>query len=433
MSQLPAILQAFVPTARDPFDLRKAGHLYRRAAFGASLAQRQRAVKLGVGKAVAALFEAGNRAESDGMLPTVLGLGGIENLRAFRVFRMLSGEPRLGERMSYFWHDHFATSNQKVKNVRMMGRQQQLFDQLGLSRFDELLLAVSKDPAMVRWLDNETNVRGRANENYARELFELFTLGEGNYTENDIKQAARAFTGWHLRGESFRFRRGSHDSGEKVVFGKRGRFGGEDIVAMAVAHPAAAPFMAGKILRFFVHPTPTPAEIKAVAALYVAKKRHIGETLRVLLRSCLFFSSRSYRSKVKSPADYVVGVVRSLGAKASPHRLSEVIGRMGQVLLEPPNVAGWKGERAWITSASWLLRMNFAAQMFQGQFKTRPSAAEMLPQTDPVARANAAIELLLDGDVEDASRRAIHAIAKKSESRENLIHAVLSLPEGQML
>ena len=230
------LLAPYVPTKADPFDLKKAAHLVRRAAFGGSLAERRRLAQMGPEKSVASVFTAGSSDPVDHVLDDVLAFGGLEKVRGYRVWRMLSGKHRLRERMSLFWHDHFATSNQKVKNVRMMARQLAMFDRLGLGKFDDLLLAVSRDPAMIRWLDNETNVRGKPNENYARELFELFALGEGNYTEKDVQQAARAFTGWHLRDEKFKFRLFHHDIHEKEVFGRKGKFKGQDIVAMTVAH-----------------------------------------------------------------------------------------------------------------------------------------------------------------------------------------------------
>lgn len=428
------VLAPYVPSTGDPFDVRKAGHLLRRAAFGGSLEERQRLVKIGVAKSIAGLFEAGSGEDVDDVLEDVLGLGTIENVRSYRVWRMLAGKNRVRERMSLFWHDHFATSNQKVKNHRMMGRQLATFDRLGLGTFDDLLLAVSKDPAMIRWLDNETNVRGKANENYARELFELFSLGEGNYTEKDIQEAARAFTGWHLRDEEYAFKRIYWDIGEKEVFGKKGRFLGEDIVKMVVAHKASAPFLARKLLAFFVHPEPKRSEVDALAKVYLAKKRNIGDTVRVLLRSQLFFSDRAYRSMVKSPADFVVGMVRCMGGQAAPKQLALAMTKMGQAILEPPNVAGWKGGRSWITSASWLVRSNFSARVFGGSFKLKPGAAELLNQKTAEGRADAALAILLDGDVDAKTRKIIRALAaKKNQTPVDVLQAVQCLPEGQML
>ncbi len=433
------LLAAFEPTAQDPFDLAKAGHLLRRTAFGGSLEERLDMVEMGVTKAVDRMFEEGPGEDMDGAFGDVLALSDIKLVRAYRFWRMLRGRRRLRERMSFFWHCHFATSNQKVKSPRMMARQMATFDRLGLGTFDELLLAVSRDPAMIRWLDNDSNIKGRPNENYARELFELFALGRGNYTEKDIKEAARAFTGWHLRGESFRFLSGANDNGDKEVFGKRGRFGGEDIVAMTVRREASARFIARKLLAFFVHPEPTEEEIAALAALYQQQQRHLGKTLNVLLRSRVFFSDRAYRSRIKSPVDLAVSLVRSLDAGAAPLPLANAAGRMGQVLLEPPTVEGWHGERAWISSATWLLRGNFAASLFGGECKLSPSVDELFKNhTMPRQRADLGLRLLLDDAVPDAARERILAFAsgaavKGAGGVAALLHAIQCLPEGQML
>ena len=375
----------------------------------------------------------------DAAFQDVVAMGEIRQVRAYRFWRMLTGRRRLRERMSFFWHTHFATSNQKVKNPPMMAHQMAMFDRMGLGTFDELVLAVSRDPAMVRWLDNDTNVKGRANENYARELFELFALGRGNYTEKDVKESARAFTGWHLRGEVFRFLRAAHDHGEKEVFGKRGRFGGEDIVAMTVRRAASARFVAKKLLAFFVHPHPTDAEIMALADVYQQKKRRFDQTLDVLLRSRLFFSKRAYRSRIKSPVDLTVSLVRGLGCHAAPAALANAAGRMGQVLLEPPTVEGWHEERAWVSSATWILRSNFASRLFAGGFKLRPGVDGLFKDAKSArARADLGIRLLLDGDVADASRKKIIDFAESPAGRgagatASLLHAVQCLPEGQLL
>ena len=174
------LLEPYEPSAANPFNLQKAGHLLRRASFGGSLADREELVRIGVEDAVDRMSQEGPGEDVDAAFQDVVAMGEIRQVRAYRFWRMLTGRRRLRERMSFFWHTHFATSNQKVKNPPMMAHQMAMFDRLGLGTFDDLVLAVSRDPAMVRWLDNDTNVKGRANENYARELFELFALGRGN-------------------------------------------------------------------------------------------------------------------------------------------------------------------------------------------------------------------------------------------------------------
>ncbi len=435
-----ALLERWEPTSSDRFDLRKAGHLMRRAALGGSLAERQRMVSLGVDRAMK-MVSGGSEGGVDAAFERTLALGSIDSARAYRVWRMLRGRRRLAEVMSFFWHGHFATSNQKVTSPRMMSRQLRLFDRLGMGRFDELMLAVSRDPAMILWLDNDTNVKGRANENFARELFELFTLGRGNYTERDIREAARAFTGWQQRDETFRFVRGFHDAGEKTVFGKRGKFGGEEIIAMTVRRPDSARFLAAKLLAFFVHPEPTQAEINAVAVVYEKSGREIGVTVETILRSRLFFSERAYRSRLKSPADLAIGLVRSLGATVSPQAIASAMGVMGQALLEPPTVEGWRGEQEWITSATWLLRSNFAADLFAGRrnYNMKPVAESLLEKAKtPKERADLVLHLLFDGHVSDESRQAMLDFADSSAARGAggagaMLHAAMTFPEAQLL
>jgi uncharacterized protein (DUF1800 family) len=433
-------LAPYEPTPQDPFDLKKAGHLLRRAGFSASLREREIAVRAGVEATLERLFAGLAGGEADAGLADALALGGLERVRAHRCWRMLGGQTPLRDRLTLFWHGHFATSDRKVRNERMMAGQLATFDRLGGGRFDELLLAVARDPAMVRWLDNDSNHKGRPNENFARELFELFALGRGNYSEQDIKEAARAFTGWHLAGERFAFVAGRHDAGEKTVLGARGRLGGDDVVALAATHAASARFLATKWLQFFVRPEPAADEVGALAAEYRKNDRDVGRTLRVLLRSRLFFSAASYRALVKSPFDYAVGLVRSCGAGASPQRIGTAAGAMGQALLEPPSVEGWRGGRAWVTSASWIVRSNFAAELFAGRggYRLAPDAEAILGPVGPRERGELALEILVDGDVPDAARERILAFAASRACQGPggagaLLHAVATLPEAHLL
>jgi uncharacterized protein (DUF1800 family) len=435
------LLQPWQPSAADPFDLRKVGHLARRAAVGLSLAERESFARLGPDRAVAALLQRGAGEDVGEAFRAAVAFDDIHKLDAFMVWRLLRGNERVRERMSLFWHGHFATSHRKVASTRLMARQLAVFDRFGLGPFDQLLLEVSRDPAMLKWLDNDSNVKGKPNENFARELFELFALGRGNYTERDIREAARAFTGWHVRDERFSFVRRLHDGGSKEVFGERGEFGGEDIVQLTVRQPACARFLARKLLAAFVHPEPTEAEIDALAAHHERAGRHFGRTLAALLRSRLFFSARAYRSAIKSPVDFAVGLVRSLGARAVPWRVRDAIAGMGQALLDPPSVEGWPAGRAWLTSASWLRRANFAAELFagSGEYELAPDAEALLaPAVDRDGRVALALALVVDGDVSAESRAAIERFARSAAAdgrggASALLHAVTLLPEAQLL
>lgn len=429
------LLRAWVPTEEDPFDLRQAGHLARRAGFGIPLAEREDWVAAGVEAAVDRVQRcATDVRDPDAMHKRVVSSGEFDKLRSYRVWRALRAGDQLRERMSLVWHDHFAVSNRKIANPRAMTEHLALFDRHGLGRFDDLVLALCKDAAMLEWLDNDVSVAGAPNENFARELFELFTLGRGNYTEHDVREAARAFTGWHVRNGRFFFDRRKHDRGVKELFGERGNFGGEDVIALTLARPESERFVARRLLTTFVHPEPTPAEIDAVAAVWRAHDREIAATVRTILRSQLFFSARAWRSRIKSPIDLVVGTVRTLDLRASPERLARAAATMGMDIGNPPNVAGWPGERAWLNAATWLLRANFAAELGT-RFEVEPRLDRALDPDEPFAEA---VRCLTDGVLSDTSRAALERAraALSEETRDRAaaaVHAVLALPEAQLL
>jgi uncharacterized protein (DUF1800 family) len=296
------------------------------------------------------------------------------------------------------------------------------------------------DPALLRWLDNDVNTARQPNENFARELFELFALGRGHYSEQDVRQAARAFTGWHVRDGAFHFQAHLHDDGDKQLFGASGAFDGGDVVAAAVRRPESALFLARHWLRCFVHPEPDDADVAALAAWYEQNGRDIGQTVLRLLQSRLFFSAAAYRCKVKSPADFVIGTVRLLGAHAAPASLAATMASLGETWLEPPSVEGWHGERAWLSPAAWLLRSNFAADLLAGRHgKLRPHPAVWLSGLGGAAeRARAATLLLLDGVLDEASRTRLEAVAQAQAGTDDttaaaaILHAATCLPEYQL-
>ncbi len=439
-------LAPWLPTADAPFDLRRAGHLLRRVRFGASLEQRTRLVEDGFSAAIGSIHHSATAeaAATVAELNTVLALTDIDRVRAWRFMELSEGaEGRLNLdnalrlRMSYFWHHHFATSNVKIQDPAAMARQLALFDRLGLGSFDALLLAVAQDAAMLRWLDNDRNRVGEPNENFARELFELFTLGRGNdYDEADVVDAARAFTGWHVRRGKFFFDKSQHDGKRKTVLGVSGNLRGEDVIAQVAAHPSCARFIAGSLLAFFVHPNPTESEIDAAAAEFTAQERHIGRTVASLLQSQLFFSERAYRSRIKSPTEFVVGLVRAMGSRASSPELARAAAKMGETLLEPPSVEGWRGGRAWLNPATWLARSNYAAACFEGRMAgLTTDAKQLLGNSD--SPWTTAIEHLLDGHVADPTIRPQRTldIAKFSQQRSaaGTMQLVASLPDFQLL
>ncbi|MFI5403924.1 MAG: DUF1800 family protein, partial [Planctomycetota bacterium] len=323
-----------------PWDFDAAAHLWRRAAFGAPAARIEETVKLGPAEAARALVRGPARdapaEELESVYQQVAGTGNADAIRAYFLQRMVRCDHQLREKIALFWHGHFATSVLKVNEPAWMARQYRLFLDLGLGPFPDLLGKITRDPAMIRWLDNETNSKGHPNENYARELFELFTLGEGNYTEKDIKEAARAFTGWHILEDRYHFSARLHDTDPKEVLGVRGALGGEDVCKIALEQPACGRFLARKLLAFFVTPDPSAEIVEAFGEELRARGYRIGECLELLFASRLFYESRG--ALVKSPLEFVATSVRVFGGRLDATAAASDLRAMGQELLAPPNV-----------------------------------------------------------------------------------------------
>jgi len=367
------LLKTWKPSKAEPWDFDSAAHLWRRAGFSAATEQVRSTLQRTPADAVRQMVDGPGKEpateELEFIYQSVLGSDKVDDARAWILMRMVRSEHQLREKLALFWHGHFATSFAKVRDVGWMMRQYRLFLNDGLGKFPVLLDAVARDPAMIRWLDNETNRKGQANENYAREVFELFTLGEGNYSEQDIREAARAFTGWHIMREQFHFARSLHDRGEKTIFGQTGKFGGEDVQRLALEQDACGRFLAGKLLRFFVMPEPDEAVVTSLGAAMKKNGYDVAATMRIVLGSRLFFSPQARRSIVKSPIDFVVGSARALELRQTNTKAAvPTLRLMGQDVLSPPNVKGWPGDRAWINTATWLTRVR-AARAIAAQAK----------------------------------------------------------------
>ncbi|HEY2815747.1 MAG TPA: DUF1800 domain-containing protein [Casimicrobiaceae bacterium] len=283
-------------------------------------------------------------------------------LRGWWIREMLVTPSPLTERMALFWHNHFVSGEQKVRDARMMYAQNALFRTQALGSFATLLHAVGKDPAMVVYLDNARNRKGAPNENFAREVMELFTLGQGHYTEDDIKEAARAFTGWSVDRASgaFAYRPRLHDDGQKTVFGKTGAFDGDAVLDLILERRETAEFIVAKLWKEFVSPTPDPHIVASIACDFRASQYGVKVALRDLLETNAFWARENRGTLVKSPVEIVVGALRQLDV--SPDEtvpLALVLGGMGQNLFGPPNVRGWPGGDAWINSSTLLARKQF--------------------------------------------------------------------------
>ncbi len=333
--------QPYRPDDNNPWDLKKAGHLYRRAAFGANYGQLDKAVADGPEKTIAALLAGGptlaafNQQMED--MAASLNMNSEEEVRAWWIFRILQSPFPLEERLTLFWHNHFATSNAKVRNLSYMLGQNQLMRRNALGSFRTLLEEMSKDPAMMIWLDTALSKKGQANENYARELMELFSLGIGHYTEQDVREGARAFTGWEIGNGKFHLNSYQHDSGEKQFLGKSGNWGGEDIVRICLEQDAAANFITGKLFRFFISDTlpPTRDLLEPLARRFRESDYDLRGVVETMLRSNLFFSPQAYRTQVKSPVDFAVGIVHALEGHVGAEPLAVALEGLGQRCFRP--------------------------------------------------------------------------------------------------
>ena len=352
-------------------------------------------------------------------------------LRAWWLGEMRVTASPLTERMTLFWHNHFVSSEQKVRSPQLMYRQNALLRRHALGSFAELTHEIARDPAMVIYLDSASNRKGQPNENFAREVMELFTLGEGRYTEQDIKEAARAFTGWGIdpeRGE-FLFREAAHDDGSKTVLGRSGNLKGADVLNILLAHPATAEHVVQKLWREFVSPAPDAAEVKRIARVFRDNRYDIKAALRAMLTSDAFFAKENRGTLVKSPVELVVGSLRQFRVTAGDMLpFAVTTAQLGQNLFAPPNVKGWPGGVAWINSTTLLRRKQFLEQLFRSE-EARPMQVAMAnervaadPMRERVARAMAEIRLdpqlaLAEygaGDVQTLQRVVLPAAPEKA-------------------
>ncbi len=365
-------------------------HLMRRAGFSAPYAELEARAAKGYEATVEELLHPENQPAIDDELlyrffPALEGALSPTANQSEWVYRMVNTQRPLEEKMALFWHQLFATGNSKVDNPPEITRQIKMFRQHGLGKFDNLLVELAKNPAMIYWLDNNGNHNGAINENWGRELLELFSMGVGNYSEDDIKEASRAFTGWTIAPKiprnplgrfywSFEYKPEDHDDGEKEFLGHRGRLDGEDIIDIVVRQPATAKFLARHLYNYFVADEPQvpswnitpPGDPEAVDALikaYNDSNYDIREMLRVLFLSDFFKNARFAR--VKSPAELVIGTVR-LAGNYNTYRpgfmaLASECDFQGQELLNPPSVESWHTGSEWIDGGSLVRRINFAA------------------------------------------------------------------------
>ena len=439
----------YEPDSQYPWSRRSAAHLFRRAGYGASWAQLDEAVRVGPAATIDGLLAAGQAArgfqqEMDRFAKTTLATGNAKKLSSWWLYRALHAPDQLHDKLTLFWHGHFATSAAKVQDAHVMYEQHAMLRQLALGEFIKLAQAISRDPAMLIYLDSATNRKRHPNENYARELMELFCLGTGNYTEQDIREIARCFTGWEVRRRRFTFNKYQHDKDEKHFLGQRGRFGGEDAVDIVVDHPAAANFIAGKLVRFFAFDdTEIPtALLKPLADDFRKHDLNVRHVVDRILRSRLLHSEYSFGRKIRSPVELSLGLLRGLEGSANTIQLVEELELLGQAMFFPPSVKGWDGGRAWINSSTLLGRANLVGRIVrdeQTKFAGGPLSelAKKYGATTAGEVVDWLAELLIAVPIADDVRQQLIGTARRANDNPNrqiaeVIHMIGTLPEFQL-
>jgi uncharacterized protein (DUF1800 family) len=371
--------------------------------------------------------------------------GNPNRLKAWWLYRMLFSPDPLTERLTLLWHNHFATSNRKVQDLALMREQNELFRKHARANFGDLLRSVVKHPAMLVWLDADANRKGHPNENLARELLELFTLGIGHYTEADVRDAARALTGWAVVDGRFGFRETRHDVEDKTILGRTAQLNGDALVELLLEHPTTAERLASRMCGlYFGESVLNDAEIHALADGLRENNLNIGWAVETVLRSHAFYAEANLRTRVAGPVEWIVGAVRALECTDPPPStllLAEWTTRMGQDLFYPPNVGGWNEGRTWLNSHGILARANFAAALVDGRVwhPSQPRDVWQLVRghrpTDDLDEAVTWLAELLLGDVPAKVVSEIVAAANDSKPERRLTKAVallLARPESQL-
>lgn len=402
-------MAALDPIAQDQWNLATARHLLNRAGFGIPHGRAAELAALTPEEAVARLLDDGSAAtetsrpgfllepmtrrdlmrkyKDEGLDQDQIRLRvqemqaeerrAIEQLKGWWYERMYTTPRPLEEKMTLMWHGHFAVSSQKVKSSWVTYEMNALLRRHALGNFKALTTAVGQCPAMLDYLDNRKSTKDEPNENWARELMELFTLGQGQYTEQDIKESARAFTGWMCTHKEFLYEPKRHDFGQKTFMGRTGAFDGWNIIDIIFEQPAVATFISAKLWRFFASEDADPAVVEALAAVFRDNHYELKPLLKAMFLSRAFYSDKVMGAQIKSPAQFLLQLCADLGLEELPHRALAQGGRMlGQDLFYPPNVKGWDGNRAWINANSLLMRYNAPPYLVQAVAATKKQAAK---------------------------------------------------------
>ncbi|HEY6503353.1 MAG TPA: DUF1800 domain-containing protein [Chitinophagaceae bacterium] len=365
---------------------------------------------------------------------------GVRNLNIYWLKEMINSGAQLREKMAFFWHGHFACRNLNVFY------QQGLLDVLrrnALGNFGTMLQEVSKTAAMLNFLNNQQNRKDHPNENFAREVMELFTLGRGNYTENDVKEAARAFTGWgsNVRGE-FVFRRGQHDFGSKTVLGYTGDFDGGEVLDILLEQKQTARFISQKIYKFLVNEQPDAAKVDWLADRFYKNEYDISKLLEDIFTSDWFFDEKNVGAKIKSPVELLAGIQRMLPMTLENEEALLILQRiLGQMLFYPPNVAGWPGGKTWIDSSTLMMRMripqlindademNVSPKDDDDQMMGSPSASLRMDNNDKVKKpaGGAKASVLRRQQINANVDWSLYVKYLDKTARENLVDAMSNI------
>ncbi|HYT35200.1 MAG TPA: DUF1800 domain-containing protein [Ktedonobacteraceae bacterium] len=357
------------------------GHLLRRAGFGASPADLSAYSALGFNGAVDRLLNYQQVSEDDTesrLKALNLKFGKALDQQRWWLLRMAWTQRPLLEKMTLFWHGVLVSSYHKVGGGRFYARimtQNQFLREHAFDTYDNILLGITADPAMLFYLDLTKSTKQAPNENYARELMELFSLGLGHYTQQDVFEGAAALTGWHVKGFTSHYLPGDHNDLTKTYLGQTGNFDYKDVVRILANHPATPWFICRKLFTFFVYENPTPDDLKPLVDTYVQSGHNMGQVMRTLLLSPQFSSAKAYRSRIKSPVEYTVGAYRALNLQGDGNGLPVFPLLMGQTVFDPPNVAGWPGDKVsalWLNSGTWMTRLNYIDVLLaRGTFTAR--------------------------------------------------------------
>jgi len=498
MASTHPLLEPYEPTLSDPFDAVKAAHLLNRGGFGGTTEEIAHVQSLGPEAAADEMLDfpdlsAEEQDHTD--VPDLSGIDGVpatfrelqkqmagknqadkQKLRqafnqangevlnttmAWWLKRMAYGPHPLQEKLTFFWHGHFTTSARNEPMSTLIWKQNELLRSMAAGNFGRLVHAISHDPAMLDYLNNTQNVKEHPNENYARELMELFTLGIGHYTETDVKQGGRAFTGWKHDGDEFVFRPSEHDYGLKIYLGRTGNFNGDDIVDIILQQPNCAPFMSSELYRAFVTDDVDPKLSEALGNVLRDNDYELRPLMRTMLTSRAFYRPDVIGAQIKSPVQLVIGTIRMLGLEMPPERaMVGTLTQMGQVPFMPPNVRGWLGGRNWINTGTVFLRYNTGVWLtggdvpgfLQGRLNGKEirlregdvGARQGTVDFNPGGAADASQGQLVDAWVAKLIQRPIDAKQREilvdalgdnpddERSQRHMVQLILSMPEYQL-